>query len=291
MTRYGNACYDECKKWEGYNYYSCYGISVAKSTISKGSSDYCSPSCGKTYKGISCDDACETRGNKYYWCNVGESWDYCSLTSCPVIPPSGYKDCSKKFVGKTVGFEYLYYPGYWLAKGYANKDAALWKPSNHQDLFCLDEGYAWRVIGSNDAQSLYLQTTRPGYKNLYFMGFEYKMTGKARIDSNTGYWESFKLPENFDFRIMCKDFTCSSTDNCILLRVYDRSKVYTDSSKNIKTCKECGSVDWFYWRVHEFANSTLTCRSSSPIAMAKSNVIMFSFIILYRLIAPEFIYM
>ena len=102
-----------------------------------GSLDYCSPSCGTTHRGISCDDACKTRGNKYYWCNIGESWDYCSLTSCPVIPPSGYKDCSQKFVDKTVLFENRYYPGYWLAKGYAYKDAAIWEPSDRQDLFSL----------------------------------------------------------------------------------------------------------------------------------------------------------
>ena len=178
-------------------------------------------------------------------------------------------------MGKTVWFEYLYYPGYWLAKGYAYKDAAIWKPSNRQDLFSLDEGYAWKVIRSNNAESVYLKTTRPGYKNLYFMGFEYKMTGKARIDSNTGYWESSKLPENFNFRIMCKDTSCSSTDNCILFRVYDRSKVYTDSSKNIKTCKECGSKEWFDWHVHDFVNSTFKCLSSSALVTAKSNLMTF----------------
>lgn len=26
-----------------------------------------------------CNDACETRGNDYYWCNTKEGWDYCSL--------------------------------------------------------------------------------------------------------------------------------------------------------------------------------------------------------------------
>ena len=191
-------------------------------------------------------------------------------------------------MGKTVWFEYRYYPDYWLAKGYAYKDAAIWNPSNHQDLFCLDEGYAWKVIGSNDAKSVYLQTTRPGYKNLYFMGFEYRNTGKARIDSNTGYWESSKLPEIFDFRIMCKDFSCGSTDNCILLRVYDRSKVYTDSSKNIKTCKKCGSADWFDWHVHDFDNVTYTCGSFSPIVTVQSNIIVSFLIIFNRLIYLEF---
>ena len=192
-------------------------------------------------------------------------------------------------MGKTVWFEYLYYPGYWLAKGYAYKDAAIWKPSNHQDLFCADEGYAWKVTRSNNNESVYLQTTRPGYKDMYFIGFEYKMTGKARIDSNIGYWEGSRLPENFDFRIMCKDFSCGLTDNCILLRVYDRSKVYTDSSKNIKTCKKCGSADWFNWRVHEFANVELTYRSSSAIVAIQSNFIMIFIIILYRLIYLEYI--
>ena len=33
-------------------------------------------SCNRYNK--ACSDACESREEKYYWCNVGSSWDYCS---------------------------------------------------------------------------------------------------------------------------------------------------------------------------------------------------------------------
>ena len=33
MTRYGQPCFGECKKSEGYDYYSCYILEVYKSNI------------------------------------------------------------------------------------------------------------------------------------------------------------------------------------------------------------------------------------------------------------------
>ena len=32
-----------------------------------------------------CSDACESRGETYYWCNTGSTWDYCS-------PAGDYRD-------------------------------------------------------------------------------------------------------------------------------------------------------------------------------------------------------
>lgn len=40
--------------------------------------DYCSPSPQRTRYNNPCSNACESRGESYYWCNTGSSWDYCS---------------------------------------------------------------------------------------------------------------------------------------------------------------------------------------------------------------------
>jgi len=257
MTRYGVPCWDGCKKRDGSGYYTCTTIEVYESKTSLGKSGYCSPSCGKTYKGVPCNDDCLTRGSKYYWCNVGDSWDYCSRNSCPVQIPQGYEDCSSEFIGKTVWFEYLYYKGYWLAKGYKNEYAALWNPGNHEDLFCPDEGYGWDISKSKDGNSVNIKTIRPGYRDLYFIGVRnyekiVASNGRVRHSKKTSNMASAiddsNLSELFDFRIICKD--CGSTNNCTLLRAYDESKLYTNQGKNLEMCKNCGSDDWFTWRVY-----------------------------------------
>ena len=74
-----------------------------------------------------------------------------------------YNDCSAEMVNKIAWFEYLYYPGYWLAKGYENKLAAVWEPKhgiNGKELYCPDEGYGWYIHGGKDG-SVYLETRRP----------------------------------------------------------------------------------------------------------------------------------
>ena len=138
------------------------------------SSDYCSPECGKTVRGETCSDESEMRSHNYYWCNVGETWDYCSRYSCPIRVPPLYNDCSSEMVHKTVSFEYLYYPGYWLAI-LDYKTAALWKPNNvinGKDLY--DQGHIWSIRGGKDG-SVYLQTARPGYINYFLLGYAVKI--------------------------------------------------------------------------------------------------------------------
>ena len=154
-------------------------------------------------------------------------------------------------------FEYLYYKGYWLAKGYKNKYAALWKPGNHKDLYCPDEGYGWNVSKSQDGNSVNIKTIRPGYRDYHFIGVEYyEKRGETHTSNMASAIDDSKLPELFDFRIICND--CGSTNNCILLRAYDESKLYTNRRKNLKMCKDCGSDDWFTWRVYS-PNVTLKC--------------------------------
>ena len=191
-------------------------------------------------------------------------------------------------------FEYLYYPGYWLAKGYAYEYAALWRPNNHQDLYHLDEGYAWEVIKSNDNQSVYLKTRRPGYNDQYFIGREiYEEEDDEDEEdniyvSNTGYVEGSKLPELFDFRIMCTDSSCESMDKCILVRVYDRYQVYANSRKIINACWQCGSADWFNWRVHAPDNVTFISNKKyhsnvTSIATAQIKLLVIFFNVYYFL--------
>ena len=33
-----------------------------------------------------CSDACESRGESYYWCNTGSTWDYCSPAGNILLP-------------------------------------------------------------------------------------------------------------------------------------------------------------------------------------------------------------
>ena len=253
--------------------YSIKKIKIGYTSVVLGSWDYCSPSCGKTIKGISCSNDCEKRGNNYYWCNVGETWDYCSRNSCPIQSIDGYTDCSTTFVGKTVWFEYLYYPGYWLAKGYSYMYAALWKPGYHHDLFCHDEGYGWSIHKSEDGHSVLLETTRPGYKDFYFIGVQYYWSGgrgSSRHETNLAYMDSSKAvkTEAFSFRIMCR--SCSSSNNCIILRAYDETKLYSNHGSELRICKNCGSANWFDWRVYSPTNNTLKCSSSSGLTNPQS---------------------
>ena len=231
---------------------------------------------------------------QYYWCNVGDSWDYCSRNSCPVQIPQGYEDCSGEFIGKTVWFEYLYYKGYWLAKGYKNKYAALWNPGNHADLFCPDEGYGWDVSESKDGNSVNIKTIRPGYRHLYFTGVKYwskyeydskkkKRVWKTHTSNMASGMDVSSLHELFDFRIICND--CDSTNNCILLRTSDESKLYANHGSDLKMCKNCGSDDWFTWRVYS-PNVTLSCSVasiSSPTIITQSTVSIVFCLILYYL--------
>ena len=40
--------------------------------------------------GAACEDACTSRGESYFWCTVGSSWDYCSpTTSSPAVGKEG----------------------------------------------------------------------------------------------------------------------------------------------------------------------------------------------------------
>ena len=245
-----------------------------------GDKGYCSPSCGKTVKGAKCTDECQTRGYQYYWCHVGDNWDYCSRSSCQIKAPPSYKDCSASLVNKMAWFEYLYYPGYWLAKGYENKMAAVWKPENGikgKELFCPDEGYGWMVHGANDG-SVYLESTRPGYENYYLIGYGKSEEKSSEIDEDgdlvyeeeTSVYNmgnavniapSKQYHETFAFRIICKD--CSTMEQCRLWRLHDEFKLYSDSLGYLNMCKECGSQDWFNWRVHVPNNVNLTCSRAS----------------------------
>lgn len=250
-----------------------------------GTSGYCSPSCGKTIKGATCTDECETRGYRYYWCHVGqngESWDYCSRTGCPIRVPPLYKDCSANLVNKKIWLEYLYYPGYWLAKGYENKMAAVWKPKNGlhgKELFCPDEGYAWHVHGGKDG-SVFLESIRPDYEGYFLVGYGISEEKRSEIneDGDVVYEETDRIyntalavnlvdstqyHETFAYRIMCQD--CSTTGECILWRHRDEFKLYSDNLGYLKMCKECGKHDWFNWRIHAPQNATFTCSGSIKI--------------------------
>lgn len=282
-TRNGLPCFNDCKKNKYTEYYSCNSIKIYGSEVSEGSSEYCSPSCGKTVKGILCDDDCEKRGENYYWCNVGKSWDYCSRNSCPIKPPPNeYRDCSANVIGKMVWLEYRYYPGYWLAQGYENYYAAVWKPNNHQDIYCSDEGYAWNVQKSEDGNGLYLKTAKPGYEELYFIGSHFYIYGKWKFDydlkkgadvdydrkssySNVLHMDISQniSKEMFSFRIICKD--CSSMNDCILQRVFDESKVYANIGGKLRMCNDCGSAEWFQWRVISTPHDTFRCLSTRSV--------------------------
>ena len=182
-------------------------------------------------------------------------------------------------VNKTVSFEYLYYPGYWLAKGYSNKLAALWKPKNGingKKLYCPDEGYGWYVHGEVDG-SVYLETRRPGYENYFLVGqVEVVVDDHADVDDDdiiiddateiynmalAGNIGDRKNHESFAFRIICQD--CSTKQKCILWRLRDENKLYSSKSGFLKMCRECGSDDWFKWRVLVHNNTNLRCPRSS----------------------------
>ena len=176
-------------------------------------------------------------------------------------------------MGKTVWFEYLYYPGYWLSKGYSYMYAALWKPSYHNDLFCLDEGYGWSIHKSEDGHSVLLETTRPGYKDYYFIGIQYYWSGgrgSSRLETNLVYMDKYKEINNeaFSFRILCR--SCSSSNNCIVLRAYDEAKLYANHGSELRMCNDCGSANWFDWRAYSPTNNTLKCSSSSGLTNPQS---------------------
>ena len=278
-------------------------------TLFTGDKEYCSPGCGKTVKGSKCTDECETRGYQYYWCHVGQNWDHCSRSSCPIKPIKGpswesmYNDCSAEMVNKRAWFEYLYYPGKWLAKGYADKLAALWKPKNGvngKELYCPAEGYGWYIHGGKDG-SVYLETGRPGYGNDFLIGYGlyekenlvieddgdvvyeeqdlvYNMANAVNIKDSKQYHETFA------FRIMCQD--CSTKQKCILWRLHDEYKLYSDSLGYLQMCKECGSHDWFNWRVHMPNNVNLTCSNGpgifSSVLFLEQLSITFVLIVFYR---------
>ena len=250
-----------------------------------GDSEYCSPVCGKTVRGVDCHDECETRGYQYYWCNIGSTWDYCSRTSCPIRVPYSYQDCSAEMVHKTAWFEYLYYPDYWLAKGYENSMAALWKPKNGingNELFCPEEGYGWFVHEAPDG-SVYLESTRHEYKNYFLRGYAKSELGIEvhshldddgdiidEVDDNTkvynmGYARDIEggrqYHEAFAFRVMCQ--SCSTKQKCILWRLHDEFKLYSDSLGYLSMCKRCGSNEWFNWRVHVPDYVNFTCSRSA----------------------------
>ena len=178
-----------------------------------------------------------------------------------------YNDCSAEMVDKTVSFEYLYYPGKWLAKGYENNLAALWKPKkgiNGKDLYSPEQGYIWCIQGGEDG-SIYLQTLRPGYENYFLIGYVRTTAGKhikvfnmaaaVRIQDKKQYHETFA------FRIFCQD--CSTKQKCILWRLHDEYKFYSDKSGYLRMCRECGSDDWFNWHVFVHNNTNLRCPMSS----------------------------
>ena len=286
MTRYGEPCFNGCiKRRTLFNkdpsYYTCHKTKMYYENLILGTTENCSPSCGKTIKGSKCTDECETRGYRYYWCHVGQNgkdWEYCSRTGCPIRVPPLYQDCSARLVNKMIWLEYLYYPGYWLAKGYENEMAAVWKPKNGIDgkeLFCPDEGYAWLVHGGKDG-SVYLESKRPNYANYFFVGYgketrNHILNGKRRKEERiynvavaVNLVDSTQYHETFAYRIMCHD--CSTTEKCILWRHRDEFKLYTNNLGYLKMCKECGKNDWFNWRIHAPQNATFTCSGSIKIS-------------------------
>jgi hypothetical protein len=198
-------------------------------------------------------------------------------------------------VHKTVSFEYLYYPGYWLAI-LDYKTAALWKPNNvinGKDLY--DQGHIWSIRGGKDG-SVYLQTARPGYINYFLLGYAVKI-GKKRCykgctkkvyntASAVNIEDNKHFHETFAFRILCQD--CSTKQKCILWRLRDEGKLYSTKSSTLHMCRECGSDDWFNWRVFVHDTTDLKSPSSSNAHgiirsnLFKTHVSITSLILLYR---------
>ena len=108
--------------------------------------------------------------------------------------------------------------------------------------------------------SVYLETTRPGYKNYFLIGYSISEDEDFIYDErydeeyefyNTAYascLSDVQYHESFAFRVMCKD--CSTKYQCLLWRLHDEFKLYATKLGYLKTCKKCGSGEWFHWRVH-----------------------------------------
>jgi len=78
----GQDCIGECAT-QDEDYWWCQKsprsiTHTGKSTAKDADWDYCSPNPQRTRYNKPCSDACESRGESYYWCNTGSSWDYCS---------------------------------------------------------------------------------------------------------------------------------------------------------------------------------------------------------------------
>merc|ERR1712012_1135657 len=68
---------------QGEKYWWCYKSPKfvthnGKTPVRDADWDYCSPNPQNTRYNEPCSDACESRGETYYWCNTGSTWDYCS---------------------------------------------------------------------------------------------------------------------------------------------------------------------------------------------------------------------
>jgi hypothetical protein len=106
----------------------------------------------------------------------------------------------------------------------------------------------------------------------------YNMANAVNIKDSKQYHETFA------FRIMCQD--CLTKEKCILWRLHDEYKLYSDSLGYLKMCKECGSHDWFKWRVHMPTNVNLTCSCApgtfSSIFFVEQLLITLLLLVFYR---------
>ena len=104
LTRYTSStykklCLDDCTD---YVYANVYANVYAKSyfyciTSTSGEWDYCSPVAHVSYKNEVCnaDDTCDLHGENYYWCKIGNSWNYCGLVEWDQCQPQ-YKAPGKR---------------------------------------------------------------------------------------------------------------------------------------------------------------------------------------------------
>lgn len=79
LTRYTSStlkkfCLDDCTYNARKEYFYCY-------TSTNGEWDYCSPVPNVSSQNEICnvDDPCGFYGGDFYWCKIGNSWDYCGL--------------------------------------------------------------------------------------------------------------------------------------------------------------------------------------------------------------------
>ncbi len=73
-SHYKKLCLDDCTYYDKGGYFYCI-------TSTNREWDYCSPVPNVSYKNEMCnaDDTCSLHGENYYWCKIGNSWEYCGL--------------------------------------------------------------------------------------------------------------------------------------------------------------------------------------------------------------------